>query len=126
MCETPTTTQVVRPKTKDGRPEQMTSEKRMARQYQQEQRTNTCFRFSASSCPSQDVFFEEIVGKVTAAAGNEDDDEKEDDQAGGKNPDSPPPPPIPTATPPGMVSPRPLAQNHPEEVRPPMPVLSGR
>ncbi|CAM9495753.1 unnamed protein product [Scytosiphon promiscuus] len=61
-----------------------------------------------------DVFFEGVVGKVAAAAGNE-DEEKDDDQGDGINPDSLPPPPIPTAVPPGMLSLRPLARDHPEE-----------
>lgn len=67
-------------------------------------------------CLPQGVFFEGVVGKIAAAAGSEDDDDDDDSGGGGKTADSPPPPPIPTAAPPGVVCPCPLAWDHPEEV----------
>lgn len=67
----------------------------------------------------QGVFFEGVVGNIAAAAGNEEDDGDDDNgNSGGskKTADSPPPLPVPTATPPGMACPCPLARDHPEEV----------
>lgn len=90
--------------------------------------THTSAFFLSRTYVPQGVLFEGVVGKIAAAAGDEEDGDDNDggDRGGGKTADSPPPPPIPTAAPPGMVCPRPLAWDHPEEVGAVRPWLKNR